>query len=74
MGASREGYDLFNRAGRRHFWRELRRGRIERLMWRDTFGRLSCALRGHKAFVADHVNGKEEWACSRCCKWIEKPN
>jgi hypothetical protein len=72
MGAGREGVDLLNKLGRRAFWRGLRRGRFNRMMWRDTFGRVLCWLSGehviHQTFYDE--NKPPETYCLCCCKWL----
>lgn len=72
MGASREGFDLFNKYGRRAFWRELKRGRIQSLMWVDTFGRFRCLLIGHDLYDANAGGCPPEFACRKCHKYIDK--
>jgi len=42
MGAAREGFDLFNKNGRRTFWSHLKRGRFNSYVWGDTFSQLWC--------------------------------
>ena len=70
MGAAREGFDLFHKFGRRNFWRDLKLGRINNHVWRDTFGRFTCMVLGHKRYDSNAGGYPEEWACRRCCKFL----
>lgn len=63
--ASREGYDIFSKYGRQHFWRDLRRRRFNGYVWRDTLGRFVCAVLGHREYMSDY-----DRACKRCCKYL----
>lgn len=75
MGACREGFNLANKFGRRTFFRNLRRGRFERLMWRDTFGPLLCWLSGEHIAIRQNFygdNGEVETSCSCCCRWLKQ--
>jgi hypothetical protein len=74
MSACREGVDLFNHNGRFVFFRDLRRGRFNRLMWRDTFGRVLCWLSGEHV-LNQHQDGPGEpleTSCYVCCKWLHQ--
>lgn len=71
--ACREGVDLFNRYGRRAFLRDLvKRRRFNRLMWRDTFGRVLCWLSGEHVIRQTFENGETSTSCSCCCKWLKQ--
>lgn len=70
-GAGREGFDLFNKFGRKAFWNYLKRGRFQSDMWRDTFGRFACWFLGHDRYNAAMANEPPEYACKRCCHWIK---
>jgi hypothetical protein len=76
--ASREGYDLFTKVGREAFFRYLKIGKFQGLMWEDTFMQLVCILIGHNIYNASDCHCgkdcKEEWACHRCHKYIEDRN
>ena len=73
MGLARESYDLFNRYGRIHFWRYLRRyGRISSLTWGDTFGRFRCMVFGHDIYDSNAGGFPPEPACKKCHKFIKK--
>lgn len=76
--ASREGFDLFTKPGREAFFKYLKRGVFQELMWEDTFAQLLCILIGHNIYNASDFNNgkdaKEEWACRRCHKYIESRN
>ena len=75
MGACREGFDLTNKYGRSAFWRSLKRGRFQRYMWVDTFGRLLCWLVGEHAIRQEWEHGPDqppETSCVRCCKWLKQ--
>lgn len=69
MGEAREGYDLFNKWGRRHFIRDLKAGRFNSYVWRDTFGRFACRVLGHDVYDSN-PGGTPEPACKRCCKFL----
>ena len=73
-GAAREGMDLLHRFGRRHFWRQLSRGRFNRYVWRDTFGRVLCWLSGEHIAIKQsfEYNGECETHCQCCCKWLKQ--
>ncbi len=75
MGASREGFNLANRASRANFFRYLRRGTFQHLVWRDTLGPIYCWMVGHRSvyFTGDVVNGKREYACKTCCQYVQNP-
>jgi hypothetical protein len=72
MSAAREGVDLFNRNGRYVFFRDLRRRRFNRLMWRDTFGRVLCWLSGEHVIRQTFDNGEVWTSCSCCCQWLKQ--
>jgi hypothetical protein len=72
MGACREGFDLLNKYGRSAFWRGLKRGRFNRYMWRDTFGRVLCWLSGEHVIRQEFENGEVETSCTCCCKWLKQ--
>lgn len=72
MGACREGFDLFNKFGRRAFWQHLKRGRFQRIMWRDTFGRVICWLHGEHTVHQTFENNEVESSCHTCCKWLKQ--
>ncbi len=74
MGAAREGFDLMNKHGRRAFWAHLKRGRFQRVMWRDTFGRLICWLHGEHSIRQDWDNGDgtPSTSCTTCCRWLKQ--
>lgn len=72
MGACREGFDLFKSTGRRSFWWSLRRGRFQRLMWRDTFGRVLCWLAGEHVIRQEFDNGEVETSCMCCMRWLKQ--
>lgn len=70
MGSSREGYNLFNKYGRRVLFRNLLRGRVDwHYVWTDTFGRYICRVIGHsKTFETDDIPPKK--CCLRCFRYI----
>lgn len=72
MSAAREGVDLLNRNGRYVFFRDLRRGRFNRMMWRDTFGRVLCWLSGEHVIRQTFDNGETWTSCGCCCKWLRQ--
>jgi len=72
MGAAREGFNLFNRFGRRAFWSHLKRGRFQRVMWRDTFGGVICWFHGEHSIRQNFENGEVETSCTTCCRWLRQ--
>jgi hypothetical protein len=73
MGAARQGFDLFKPHGRRAFFGDLiRRRRFNRLMWRDTFGRVLCWLSDSHVIRQDFENGEVETSCGCCCRWLKQ--
>jgi hypothetical protein len=69
MGASRKGYNLFTRFGRKNFRQDIRH--IDwHLVVEDTFMPLVCAALGHIVYDAadpyERMNGKAVYACRRC--------
>ncbi len=72
MGASREGFDLFNKNGRYCFWRDLKKGRFQSLMWRDTFAQIWCKIVGHNKYNCNCTNEPVQYACKRCCKYVKE--
>lgn len=72
MGACREGFDLLKSSGRSSFWRYLKQGRFQRMMWRDTFGRVICWLAGEHVIHQDFENGEVETSCRCCFKWLKQ--
>lgn len=71
-GACREGVDLLNKNGRYVFFRDLKRRRFNRMMWRDTFGRVLCWLSGEHTIRQDFENGSPISSCMVCCKWLKQ--
>jgi hypothetical protein len=73
VSACREGFDLLSTQGRSNFWRYLKRGRFQRLMWRDTFGRLLCWLSGDHVIHQDwSTNNTPETSCRCCMRWLKQ--
>lgn len=72
MSGFREGMDLFNKFCRRNFVRQLLRGRFNRYVWRDTFGRVLCWLSGEHTLNQHVENGEVETSCHVCCKWLKQ--
>jgi hypothetical protein len=70
MSCSREGYDLFHKPGRYHFFRDLKRGRFNHLMWCDTFGQVLCKIIRHNVYNAADDSSDYEPACTRCHKFL----
>lgn len=70
MGVAREGFDLFSPIGRKNFRAARRRRWVKSwsLMWRDTFGRFDCMVRGHKSYVQEDG----ERACCRCNRFLPR--
>jgi len=65
MGAAREGYDLFHKHGRSHFWNRIKRRRFPKEVWGDTFNQIWCKVVGHNEYNSG-VGGDYEPACRRC--------
>ena len=63
--ASREGYDLFTKMGRKHFRRN--RNRNWKYVWRDTFAQIGCLIVGHNTYKDE----EDSIACHRCGKYIK---
>jgi len=75
MGAAREGFDLFKKQCRANFWRHLKRGRFQRYVWVDTFGRVLCWLVGEHAIRQEWENNPGQppaTSCTRCCQWLKQ--
>jgi hypothetical protein len=72
MGACREGFDLANKYQRGNFWRSLLRGRFQRYMWGDTFGRVLCWLKGEHVLHQDFSETPHTTSCYVCGKWLEQ--
>jgi len=68
MGASREGFDIFNKCGRRAIWRNLKKGWPLTYFWIDSFGRFACFILGHDKYECD----PGEFACRRCHHYLLK--
>lgn len=72
---SRQGYDLFNRHGRRVFFRELNTSwRLNPYMWRDTFGRFICLFKKRHVFHdygPEYVPSFQKSHCIVCNTWIQ---
>lgn len=72
-GASRESYRVFSRP---YNWRAVLRWRTwryaysRRLVLRDNFGPLVCAVFGHKPYNTSTIYEKPEHACSYCYQWL----
>ncbi len=62
MGCSREGFDLFTKYGRQHFFKSWN----WHYMWGDTFNQIICIFKGHIKYDA----GEGDYACRRCYKYI----
>jgi hypothetical protein len=77
MGACRETMDIFyylkksSFDGKRNYkkaWYLIRH--FNKTIYGDTFGPYICKIKGHKAFKPDPRYQPNEWACSRCNKYI----
>lgn len=74
MGACRETYDLFRRAGWHHLRNDWNRSRFRWTSWalvlEDTLGRVVCAVVGHESYDVSDPGGDAAIACRRCHKWL----
>jgi hypothetical protein len=65
--ASRQGFDLFNKYGRRAFFSRNKTYRRWHYVWRDTFGRFPCFFLGHDTYETD----EGLIACKRCGHYVK---
>ena len=73
MGACRQGFDLFNRYGRKSAFEQIRRGDwkyVRQYIFRDTLTRFLCKLSGgcHFTWQPDPVEEPEALYCQWCKK------
>lgn len=76
MGASRQGYNLFTKIGRKNFFEVGIFGDkwARSYVLQDTFGRYICKLIGHSKRTFDYRDSDDEDAikiCSRCFERIK---
>jgi hypothetical protein len=73
MGSCREGFDLFNSFGRKHFFKRGLLGDkwARHYVLKDTLGKYICKIIGHsKTFNTDDIPPNK--CCLRCFKIIVK--
>lgn len=69
--ASRMGFDLTNKHGRRNFFSEAKHGRYNlKLMFIDTFTQFYCRVVGHKTYETED----KDLACRRCWHYVNSPH
>lgn len=73
MSCCREGFDLFNKHGRRAFRRYFPNHVPWGLVWGDTFPQIICWIFGHDEKLATPEGCfPPEYACKRCYKFTTK--
>ncbi len=71
MSSSREGFDLFHKAGRYHFGKYFPYLKWN-LVFEDTFAQIGCWLLGHNKYDCSDMNDNSELGCYRCHKYIRE--